>query len=238
MQNALFQAICRMGIFMICIRAIIHFRPNETYEKYLRLLAGIMVMIQLFMPVGRFILGKGGQEAAEILEQFRKELELGMEEAMESAEAADALLEQMTLEEVQDRLEEPQDGADALGGGEGGEVEYAPEAGAAQGGENTRQGSTGREGQTTWEGGAGQRGEAAPEGRSAQGSGAAWESSEDQDRGAAWEGSAAQGTEAAWESSESQDRGSAQGTGGADIGKSGIIIQVEKITPVVIDPVR
>lgn len=87
MQNSLFQAICRLGIFMICVRAIIHFRPNEAYEKYLRLLAGIMIMIQIFLPVGKLILGRGGQEASEILRQFRRELERGMEEAAESAEA-------------------------------------------------------------------------------------------------------------------------------------------------------
>ena len=106
MQNSLFQAICHMGIFMICVRAVIQFRPSEAYEKYLRLLASIMIMIQLFLPVGRFILGRGGQEAADILQQFKWELEQGMEDAAESAAAADALMEQMTLEEVQRRLEE------------------------------------------------------------------------------------------------------------------------------------
>lgn len=106
MQNSLFQAICHMGIFMICVRAVIQFRPSEAYEKYLRLLASIMIMIQLFLPVGRFILGRGGQEAADILQQFKRELEQGMEDAAESAAAADALMEQMTLEEVQRRLEE------------------------------------------------------------------------------------------------------------------------------------
>lgn len=106
MQNSFFQAICRIGIFMICVRALIHFRPNESYEKYLRLLAGILIMIQLFLPVGRLFLGKGGQEAAQMLQEFRQELERGMEEATESAAAADALLEQMTLEEIQRRLEE------------------------------------------------------------------------------------------------------------------------------------
>lgn len=106
MQNSFFQAICRIGIFMICVRAVIHFRPNEAYEKYLRLIAGILIIIQLFLPVGRVIWGKGGQEAADMLQQFRQELERGMEEAVESAAAADALLEQMTLEEIQRRLEE------------------------------------------------------------------------------------------------------------------------------------
>ena len=38
MRNPLFQAICRVGMFMICAQAIVHFRPNEAYEKYLKLL--------------------------------------------------------------------------------------------------------------------------------------------------------------------------------------------------------
>ena len=67
MQNSLFQAICKIGIFMICARAIIQFRPREVYEKYLRFLAGIMILIQLFLPVGKLLLGKDGGQAGEML---------------------------------------------------------------------------------------------------------------------------------------------------------------------------
>ena len=52
MQNLLFQAICRVGIFMICAQAIVHFRPKEAYEKYLKLLVSAMVLVQLFLPLG------------------------------------------------------------------------------------------------------------------------------------------------------------------------------------------
>ncbi len=104
-QNSLFQAICKIGIFMICARAIIQFRPREVYEKYLRFLAGIMILIQLFLPVGKLLLGKDGGQAGEMLGQFRQELEQGMEEAAERAAEADAILEHMTLEEVRKQLE-------------------------------------------------------------------------------------------------------------------------------------
>ena len=63
-MEALFQAICKIGIFVICARTIVHFRARETYEKYLRLLVGIMVLIQLFWPVGTLLLGSGGQKGA------------------------------------------------------------------------------------------------------------------------------------------------------------------------------
>ena len=115
MGNTLFQAICRMGIFMICAQAVVHFRPKESYEKYLKLLVSVIVLIQVFLPIGSFLLGDGRQNAARALEQFGRELEQGLEDAAGEAAAADELLEQMTLEEVMRRLEE-QEGEGAQGG--------------------------------------------------------------------------------------------------------------------------
>ena len=115
MGNTLFQAICRMGIFMICAQAVVHFRPKESYEKYLKLLVSVIVLIQVFLPIGSFLLGEGRQNAAKALEQFGQELEQGLEDAAGDAAAADELLEQMTLEEVMRRLEEQEgEGAQAL----------------------------------------------------------------------------------------------------------------------------
>lgn len=183
MQNSLFRAICHMGIFMICIRAIIQFRPNEAYEKYLRLLAGIMIMIQLFLPVGRFILGRGGEEAAEILRQFKRELERGMEDAAESASAADALLEQMTLEEVQRRLEEAAQGGEAdgengmrqggeagVGNGMGQSEEAGDGSGMRQAGEAGVGNSMGQAGEANREYNMGQNGESTQKTGTGQGS--------------------------------------------------------------------
>lgn len=118
MGNTLFQAICRMGIFMICAQAVVHFRPKESYEKYLKLLVSVIVLIQVFLPIGSFLLGDGRQNAARALEQFGRELEQGLEDAAGEAAAADELLEQMTLEEVMRRLEE-QEGEGAQGGSQG-----------------------------------------------------------------------------------------------------------------------
>lgn len=116
-MEALFQAICKIGIFVICARTIVHFRARETYEKYLRLLVGIMVLIQLFWPVGTLLLGSGGQKGAEALTRLGRELEEGMRQAQEEAAAADALLEQMTLEEVNRRMEAQREGEKQEAGG-------------------------------------------------------------------------------------------------------------------------
>ena len=104
MHNILFQTICRTGIFMICAQTITHFRPNESYEKYLKLLVSVMVLIQLFLPVGAFLAGVSGTGGS--IDGFRESLEQSMEEARQQAAQTDAMLEQMTLEEVRRHIEE------------------------------------------------------------------------------------------------------------------------------------
>ncbi len=145
-----FQTICRVGIFMICAQAMIHFRPQEAYEKYLKLLVSIMVLIQLFLPVGSFLLGGGGQQAADMREQFKGELEENMADAERKAAEAEAVLEQMTLAELRRRLEEQENGAgekaeaaeDRQGGkGTAGEGEEEERAGSEGGGPDERAGS-------------------------------------------------------------------------------------------------
>lgn len=106
MNNSLFQAICRTGIFMICAQAIVQFRPNESYEKYLKLLVSVMILVQIFLPIGRLFTGSGRMEADALSASFRESLEQGMEETRRQAKEADALLQQMTLEEVRRRMEE------------------------------------------------------------------------------------------------------------------------------------
>ncbi len=152
MQNSFFQAVCRVGIFMICAQAVVHFRPQEAYEKYLKLLVGIMVMIQLFWPIGGFLLGEGKQEAADILERFRQGLEQGMAEAEKRTAEAEAVLEQMTLEELRRHLE--QQGEAEGQGMDGGGGQAADEAGGqdvsgrcGQDTEGAAQGAGGAEGQ-------------------------------------------------------------------------------------------
>lgn len=121
MRNALFQAICKVGIFMICAQAIVHFRPREAYEKYLKLLVSIMILLQLFLPIGNFFLGSGMEQVAQRLERFREGLEQEMGLEAEEAARADEILERMTLEEVRRRMEEQKREAQQEMAEEGGE---------------------------------------------------------------------------------------------------------------------
>lgn len=91
---------------MICAQAITHFRPQESYEKYFKLLVSVMVLIQIFIPLGNFAAGFGKASLSGQLSDFQASLEQSMEEARRQAEETDKMLEEMTLEEVRRRIEE------------------------------------------------------------------------------------------------------------------------------------
>lgn len=91
---------------MICAQAVIHFRPHESYEKYLKLLVSVMILIQLFLPIRNLLQGADGMDVDALLSSFRQSLEQEMADAKRQAQEMDELLEQMTLEEVRRRMEQ------------------------------------------------------------------------------------------------------------------------------------
>lgn len=105
MADALFQAICRTGVFMICAQAVVHFRPREAYEKYLKLIVSVMILLQLFLPLGG-LFADTRQGTGDLLGSMVQGLEAELEAAAGRAREADRLLEEMTLEEVRRRMQE------------------------------------------------------------------------------------------------------------------------------------
>ena len=106
MAQQFFQIVCRLGIFMVCARLLIHFRAQESYEKYLKLLVSVMILIQLFLPIGNFLSAEKKEAGLKELEGIRQEFEAELERAQLQAQEADRMLEQMTLEELQRQVQE------------------------------------------------------------------------------------------------------------------------------------
>lgn len=103
MQSAFFKSICQVGIFMVCAQTITHFRPNRSYEKYMKLLVSVMVLIQILQPLSSLINGKDLEERAL---QFQGQFDEGMSDAMKNISQSEKILENMTLREVQELLAE------------------------------------------------------------------------------------------------------------------------------------
>lgn len=59
-MNLLVRAICKIGIFMIAAQAVIHFAPEQKYAKYMKLVVGIIMLLQFLTPVYKLM---GGEEA-------------------------------------------------------------------------------------------------------------------------------------------------------------------------------
>lgn len=54
----LLSKVGQIAIFMICARTLLHFRAKESYEKYLKLLVSLMILVLLVEPLME-VFGKG-----------------------------------------------------------------------------------------------------------------------------------------------------------------------------------
>lgn len=104
-MDAFFKGICQMGIFMICAQAIVHFRPDSSYEKYLRMLVSAMILVQVFLPIANLFTGKTRLGLEERIANMEQQVQDSLEKAGQAANTTNDLLDKMTLEEVKDRLE-------------------------------------------------------------------------------------------------------------------------------------
>lgn len=109
MFEALKTTVCQIAVFMICAQAIAHFRPREVYEKYLRMLLGVMIMIQIFQPFCRLFFGVTGQELSATVEAFQQEFDSSMAAAAKQSAIAAQRQEDLSLLALQERLAEQAD---------------------------------------------------------------------------------------------------------------------------------
>lgn len=82
----LYRVIGQAGIFLICAQTVVHFRPKESYDKYLKLLLSVMLLLQLLQPVLTMFGGGDGWNAEEQVTGFMQELQTVLTRASEQAE--------------------------------------------------------------------------------------------------------------------------------------------------------
>lgn len=81
----LYRGIGQVGIFLICAQTVVHFRPKESYDKYLKLLLSIMLLLQLLQPVLTVFGGGEGWNVEEQVAGFTEELQTVLTRAYEQA---------------------------------------------------------------------------------------------------------------------------------------------------------
>ena len=92
----LYRVIGQAGIFLICAQTVVHFRPKESYDKYLKLLLSVMLLLQLLQPVLTMFGGGDGWNAEEQVTGFMQELQTVLTRASEQAEQSQEEIGNMT----------------------------------------------------------------------------------------------------------------------------------------------
>ena len=103
------EAIKRIGIFMIAAQAVIHFAPGQKYEKYMKLIVSIMILMQFIMPIYT-LLGGDDMKWSEMTEEMERnmtwatlEQNAGFEEKIFSLEE-DVTLENTMIIQIQEEI--------------------------------------------------------------------------------------------------------------------------------------
>lgn len=105
----LYRVVGQAGIFLICAQTIVHFRPKEAYEKYLKLLLSVMLLTQLLRPV-LIVFGGGAEQNAQAqVEEFTEELQSVLTRASERAKQSQKEIGQTAAAVVQEAEETPEE---------------------------------------------------------------------------------------------------------------------------------
>ncbi|MCX4338703.1 MAG: stage III sporulation protein AF [Lachnospiraceae bacterium] len=100
------QTIREIGIFMIVAQAIVHFAPGKQYEKYVKSISGVIVLLLFLKP---FVEMAGGQWQTPSAVFERLEESVGMSDfpaasGVTSESAVEAAVVRRMEEEIADRL--------------------------------------------------------------------------------------------------------------------------------------
>ena len=102
-MSAFVELIKKIGIFMIAAQAVIHFAPAQKYEKYIRMIVGVMILLLFLTPVYQ-ILTKTAWEEPDWNEMTENGLEVSVPELdMASNSVMNSVVKQLE-EEIKSRL--------------------------------------------------------------------------------------------------------------------------------------
>ncbi len=79
MLSTFLEFIKTTGIFLICAESILYFVPGSSYQKYVKVLIGIMVLAQFVVPLKALVTGQEG----DAIERQVRELKMMLEEQAE-----------------------------------------------------------------------------------------------------------------------------------------------------------
>ncbi|MBQ9142457.1 MAG: hypothetical protein IJX63_11825 [Lachnospiraceae bacterium] len=101
-MNALLVKIGQLAVFLICAQTLVHFRPKDSYEKYIKLLVSMMLLILLVEPV-MDLLGKGDKGAfLDRIHVYEQELQDILISPQLETEQIEVILQNITRQRVEE----------------------------------------------------------------------------------------------------------------------------------------
>lgn len=106
MESRFLEVIRDMGLFLLCIRSLMHFSAGKSYEKYIRMLSGLVIMMQLTIPVTQLCSDTSAEELWKEVERFETALAQDMETCQQGMPGIDTIqTEQIWKQDIMNRLQ-------------------------------------------------------------------------------------------------------------------------------------
>ena len=97
-MNSLLEVLGRIGIFIVLVQTLLHFKANENYEKYIMMLTNIMILSMLIIPVISIFKKNIPQEMNEKIAFYQNQLtEIESENLMEQKLTDDKLIQNQII---------------------------------------------------------------------------------------------------------------------------------------------
>ena len=94
------REIGRVAVFIICAQTLLHFRAKESYEKYIKLLISMMVLMLLLKPFFIFFFGTESDFLEQMIAKHEKELEENVFSMEMNQEKVEEIVMSMSMEAV------------------------------------------------------------------------------------------------------------------------------------------
>lgn len=104
-MNMFLREIGQVAIFLICAQTLLHFRANDSYEKYIKLLISMILLLLLAEPFLNLLTIEEGSGFMDKVQGYEQRLETIMGSGLLKEEEVEAFLTYITNEKVEQGVE-------------------------------------------------------------------------------------------------------------------------------------
>lgn len=104
-MDSILEKIGQLAVFLICAQTLIHFRAADSYEKYIKLLVSLMLLILLFGPLGAIFGGESTGDLAEKIWMYEQGLQETVLNPTMQEEDIQVMIDSITEKKIREGIE-------------------------------------------------------------------------------------------------------------------------------------